>query len=142
MFFRDLSNDNVISQCHITHNSIGVRLWDAKKNLFFLNTFQDNTNHTESVISDNLWYTREKINYTLEKTTYFGYVGNYWDDYQGSDKDGDGLGDQHYEIDADDDDNFPIMPKEATKDIPGFELLLVIGVLGTLVMVMWKHKSR
>jgi parallel beta-helix repeat protein len=143
LFFRDLSNDNIISQCNITHNGIGVRLWDAKKNLFFLNTFKDNTNHTESTISDNLWYTREKINYTLNGATYYGYVGNYWDDYQGKDKDGDGLGDQHYEIDPDDDDNFPIMPPGTTDGgLPGFELYVLIGVLGALVMIMGKHRHR
>jgi|GEM_PF-6962794 len=142
LFFRDLSNDNIISQCLITHNRIGVRLWDAKKNLFFLNTFQDNTNHTESLISDNLWYTREKINYTLKGAAYYGYVGNYWDDYAGSDKDGDGLGDQHYEIDDDDDDNFPIMPPKTTDSVPGFELFIIIGVLCALVIVIEKHKTR
>lgn len=140
LFFRDLSNDNVISQCHITHNDIGVRLWDAKKNLFYLNTFQDNTNHTESLISDNLWYTREKINYTLKGATHYGYVGNLWDDYQGSDKDGDGLGDHHYEIDDDDDDNFPIMPPKTKDGIPGFEFSVLVVVLVTLVMIIGKHR--
>lgn len=143
LFFRDLSNDNIISQCHISHNGIGARLWDAKKNLFFLNIFQDNINHTESTISDNLWYTREKINYTLDGITHYGYVGNYWDDYQGKDKDGDGLGDQHYEIDEDDDDNFPIMPSGTNGDgLPGFEFYAIIGILGALVAVMGKYRYR
>jgi len=139
LFFRDLSNDNIISQCTIIHNGIGVRLWDAKKNLFFLNTFKDNINHTESLISDNLWYTREKINYSLDGSSYYGYVGNYWDDYQGEDKDGDGLGDQHYEIDKDDDDNFPIMPTETKDEIPGFEVYAIIGILCALAYIMGKH---
>ena len=140
MFFRDLSNFNSITQCTITQNEIGVRLWDAKKNNFFLNTFKDNDNHTQSIISDNLWYSLEKINYSLDGSQRYGYVGNYWDDYTGSDEDGDGLGDYHYEIDADDDDNYPIMPQKGD-GIPGFELWIVVGGLVGIFYFLRKKES-
>ena len=40
--------------------------------------------------------------------TYTNYLGNYWDDYTGTDADGDGIGDTPYSIDFDK-DNYPLM---------------------------------
>jgi len=49
------------------------------------------------------------ITYMYEGKTYTNYTGNYWDDYTGTDADGDGIGDSSYSIPNDNDDNYPLM---------------------------------
>jgi hypothetical protein len=58
-----------------------------------------------------------EITYTYDGTTYKSYLGNYWDDYEGTDAEGDGIGDTHYSIDSeystdsesDESDDYPLM---------------------------------
>jgi nitrous oxidase accessory protein NosD len=49
-----------------------------------------------------------EITYTYDGTTYKSYLGNYWADYEGTDAEGDGIGDTHYSIDSVSDD-YPLM---------------------------------
>jgi hypothetical protein len=58
--------------------------------------------------SCNMWSSSEQINYTLNGITYTNYLGNYWSDYTGEDKDRDGIGDDSYGIDGDK-DYYPMM---------------------------------
>jgi len=129
LFLQGFSNSNSITHCTIDNNNIGARLWDVKKNNFYLNTFIENRNHVDSILGDNIWFSVEKINYTLQGLERYGHVGNYWDDYTGNDIDNDGLGDDYYEVDADDDDRYPIMPIKKKGETPGFGLAMTIGAL-------------
>jgi hypothetical protein len=56
----------------------------------------------------NAWNSTKEITYTYNETTYTEYLGNYWGDYEGSDVDGDGIGDTPYFINSDKDD-YPLM---------------------------------
>jgi nitrous oxidase accessory protein NosD len=49
-----------------------------------------------------------EITYTYDGTTYKSYLGNYWNDYKGTDAEGDGIGDTHYSIYSVRDD-YPLM---------------------------------
>jgi len=40
------------------------------------------------------------VDYPYSGTTYTSYIGNYWDDYTGSDANGDGIGTSAYELDG------------------------------------------
>jgi parallel beta-helix repeat protein len=103
------SNNNTLTHNTACDNSLGIYLADsANNNLIYLNDFINNTYNVVSSDSANIWKSPEKITYTYKGKTFTSYLGNYWDDYPGSDADGDGIGDTPYPIDSDEDD-YPLM---------------------------------
>jgi len=73
-----------------------------------MNNFMNNSNNAYSY-SFNIWHSPEPITYTYNGNIYTNYLGNYWDDYNGSDADNDGIGDTPYYIDENNDDSYPLM---------------------------------
>lgn len=91
------STSNEIYENIIADNALlGIELANSNGNIFFKNNVVDNP---RSVVIDlssiSLW------NNSCE--------GNYWSDYNGYDSDGNGIGDIPYSINADNQDNYPLM---------------------------------
>jgi len=88
--------ENTISNCH--REGIGD-LYDSPGDVkIYLNSFIDN--ELNAARSDGLaviWNSTEEITYLYDDDIYTNYLGNYWDDYEGSDADGDGIGDTPYD---------------------------------------------
>ena len=55
------------------------------------------------------WNSSQKINYQFGSRVLRGYLGNYWDDYSGSDEDGDGVGDRPVFLNEKNIDYHPLM---------------------------------
>ena len=103
------SDNNTIEDCTIRDNSYGVCLYHSDWNLFLHNIFAGNDrdvasdyyrlygNYSSGYFSSNFWD--------------YGYssAGNYWNDYNGTDPNGDGIGDTPYIIDANNTDRYPLM---------------------------------
>jgi len=108
------SNDNSISSNTCSNNRDGILVFfnDSYSNGIYLNNFINNSNNiaTQSSMTTNIWSSPSKIEYTYSGKTFTNYLGNYWSDYDGSDADGDGLGDSPYIIDSDEDDYPLVMP--------------------------------
>ena len=96
------ANNNTIEKNDILNNSQGIlcgygAVVKPRDNLFFYNSFIDNS-HNAYDEGNNTWY-----NSTLKE-------GNYWDDYNGTDANGDGIGDTPYNISGgDNQDLYPLM---------------------------------
>ncbi|CAD6494021.1 MAG: Periplasmic copper-binding protein (NosD) [Candidatus Argoarchaeum ethanivorans] len=102
------SNNNIILNNKILKNDKGINLQNSNNNLIYLNDFV-NTRNVYSSSSANAWNSTSKKTYTHNNIQHQNYIGNYWDDYKGSDKMWDGLGDEPYEIDQENFDHHPLM---------------------------------
>ena len=107
----DYSNNNTIANNNVSSNNhYGIDLYDSSNNTIYLNNLINNTYQVSSSSSTNIWNSTEKITYTYKGKTYENYLGNYWDDYNGSDANGDGIGETPYIIDSDK-DNYPLIER-------------------------------
>jgi parallel beta-helix repeat protein len=91
------SGNNIISN-NVLNNSYGIYLGEqCSNNTIYHNNFGDNVHQT--LLGDeisNIWDN--------------GYLdgGNFWSDYNGTDTNGDGIGDTSYIIDSNNKDNYPL----------------------------------
>jgi parallel beta-helix repeat protein len=93
------STGNIIIGNNITGNiGYGINLYSSSNNnTMYQNNFINNTSQVYSPDSTNVW------------DDGFPSGGNYWSDYNGTNSNGDGIGDTPYVIDANNTDLYPLM---------------------------------
>ena len=118
------SNNNIIEANIIEGNGYGVWLspsWGSNGNTFYNNNFVNNTNQVGAYLNDfgiNIW------------DDGYPYGGNYWSDYNGTDSNGDGIGETPHVIDANNIDNYPLINPLASPDIAVTNLIVSKTVIG------------
>jgi parallel beta-helix repeat protein len=140
-------SSNTVHENQVTNCTVGVSLGSDREysdrkvedNVFYHNNFMDNTQDASAgcVSDDNRWNKGEK--------------GNYWSSYNGTDSDGDGIGDTAYIIDENNIDYFPLMePLEAPElelpdtvpEFPYWTPLLIMLVAVMAVAVIYRRSLR
>lgn len=92
----------------------------SNNNEIYLNNLITNAiNNVYSYSSINIWNSPEPITYIYNGIIFTNYTGNYWDDYTDDDENNDGIWDNPYTIDSNNQDDYPL--KE------GFENYLTLG---------------
>ena len=108
------SSNNCISGNNVTDTRHdGIELYNSTNNKFYHNNFINNTRH----VHDFAWDYPERFSPSVNFWDN-GYPsgGNYWNDYKGTDADGDGIGDTPYVIDDNNIDRYPLMGSFNTFD--------------------------
>jgi len=112
------SDGNIVSRNICNNNRYGIRFKGVSYNEIFLNKLENNDIGLYSCCgsNDNILYKNTLINNAKQAIDSYtnswdnGIVGNYWDDYNGKDTDGDGIGDTPYLIpNGDNKDRYPLM---------------------------------
>jgi len=113
-----------VTKNEIFQNHVGIQLAKSSDVLIYLNDFIDNNLHA---MDDGAYYWDN------------GKVGNYWDNYNGSDFNFDGIGDIPYTIDNDSKDRYPLIKPYTEFLIYRMQIsilipLLVVATVTTIVL--------
>ncbi len=92
-----------------SNNGYGIQIFHSNNNLIYLNNYINNANNADYFgLAKNAWNSTKEITYTYNEKKHTNFMGNYWDDYNVSDADNDGIGDTSYNLDGCM-DNYPLM---------------------------------
>jgi parallel beta-helix repeat protein len=117
------SSSNTITANTIADSlNAGINLWISYNNAIYLNNFVDNmfgwTPHVIDQYSDpNIRLASPNASVSIDFWDN-GKEGNYWEGYNGSDVNGDGVGDNPFVINADNQDRYPLMTQVDIYNVP------------------------
>jgi hypothetical protein len=129
-------HNNLISGYSGESDGYGVAIEDnsyvVENNIFYHNTFVNNNKN----VGCN-W----QIN-GIGNSWDNGIEGNYWDDYNGTDANGDGIGDTPYIIDENNQDNFPLMEPAIIPEFPSWTPPLIALIALVAVAGIYRQKLQ
>ncbi len=132
------TDNNTITRNNVSNSGTGTTIYVANNNTITKNNYVSNLEQFPS--GEWEWYAKT-----------FGYNGsqniitqNYFSDYNGTDNNGDGIGDIPYIINEDNRDNYPIMEPIIIPVIPEFPswIILPLFLIATTVGIFYRNRLR
>ena len=134
MIFYSSFNNSVYDNVIAFNSNSAVYFRGAYNNRFFRNDFVENDNPMICWYSGNIWDN--------------GSEGNYWSNYNGTDTDGDGIGDSSYSIltlhltgESFDYDNYPLIKPLVIPEFPLW-MILPFFLIVSVVIIGSKKKFK
>ncbi len=149
-------SNNTVSKNNIIDNNCGVWMSSASNNTFSGNNFINNTDQikmedlTDFLVAMGI----EQISTKFASVNFWddGKEGNYWSNYNGTDNNGDRVGDTPYNINENQQDNYPLMnplvipefsdDKKPAISNPTLITIVVVIVLAILFAVAFYRRKR
>jgi len=129
------SNYNSIIGNTLMGNELGIYFLQSYNNSIYDNSFINNTKQVYDQIWIQPWYPQLlSVNFWDN-----GTIGNYWSNYNGTDNDGNGIGDTPYIIDHNNQDNYPLMTKFIIPEFPSWTILPLL-LAATVVVIVYRKK--
>jgi len=134
-------NDNVFHGNYVANNQYGVLLSytymmsPGENNTVYHNNFVDNV---EQISTSPTYPGTTAPTYPTGKYDN-GQEGNYWSDYNGTDNDGDGIGDTPYILNENNIDNYPLVNQSVIPEFPSWFILPIL-IASTLVVMFVRNK--
>ena len=125
------SNNNEVVENNVTNSGTGLIIYVSNNNTVYHNNFRNNTFQ----ISTNEWYAQQ-WGYSFSNNT---LNQNYWSNYNGTDTNGDGIGDTPYVIDENNQDNYPLIEPYIIPEFPSW-IILPLLLMATLVAIIFKKR--
>jgi nitrous oxidase accessory protein len=130
------ADNNTVARNYVSNSRLGTTIYVANNNTITHNSYVNNTEQLPS--GDWEWYAKT-----------FGYNGsvniinqNYYSDYNGTDGNGDGLGDTPYIINDENQDPYPLMEPIEIKAIPEFPSWIILPLLLTVALAVTLYRKR
>jgi parallel beta-helix repeat protein len=134
------SNYNKIIGNTLMDNERGIYFSQSYNNSIYDNSFINNTRQVYDIVWEQPWYPQLlSVNFWDNGTT-----GNYWSNYNGTDDNGDGIGDIPYVIDQNNQDNYPLMEEFIIPEFPSWTPLLIMLFSFVVIAVIYRctlHKA-
>ena len=126
------SNNSVFGN-NITGNSRSMRIYASQNNRVYQNNFINN--------DFEVFVGGSSVSNVFDNGD---AMGSYWSNYDGTDSDGDGIGDTPYIIDENNQDNYPLVNPVDISVIPEFPswIILPLSVVATLVGIFYRNRLR
>jgi parallel beta-helix repeat protein len=129
--------NNIIGN-NFENNTVGIFFSEAaSNNTIYDNNFINNEKDMDDAHSVAPWLYEISVNYWDN-----GSRGNYWSDYNGTDKDGDGIGDSPHFVYENNQDNYPLMNPVDVTTIPEFPSWIILPLLLTTTLAIMVCKRK